>query len=97
MVAIDSFSCLFNSLTSNRVSMVGSLIVLAGCLAAERLSTLVGVTLRVGSLDTILMIGVDGTRTGFALSSTSGSSICRCACCKPIKVGANQLIVLLRA
>lgn len=68
---------------------------LAGCLVAERSSALVGVTLCTGLSDTESTIGVASIGAGFALCVSS--SISHCACCRPIKVGANWSIILLRA
>lgn len=72
---LTPFSCLISSLISEQVrSVVGSSVVLAGCLVAERLSALVGMTLLVGSSDIFLMIRVVGAGAGFALSSTISSN-----------------------
>lgn len=69
MLATESFSCPIKSLTWERVrSVAGSSTAPIGCLAAERLSTLAGVTLQVGSLDIDSMTRAVGASGGFALS-----------------------------
>lgn len=70
MVAAESFSCLVRSLMSEHIrSMAGSLVTLAGSLAAERLSALLGVSQCSGSLDINSVIGVLGAGAGFPISS----------------------------
>lgn len=70
-------------------SVAGSLAMLTGCLAAERLSVLLGLALCKGSLDTDSATSARGDEVGFTLSSTVSSSISRCACYSPIRVGAS--------
>lgn len=90
---VEAFSCRIRASMSKRVREVtSSSIPLAGCVAAERLSTLTGMTPCTGSSDTGLIVGATGALPGFALTSTSSSRISRCACYSAAKVGANCLI-----
>lgn len=69
--------------------------ILPGSLTAERLSELVGVTLRTGSSDTGSTIYVVSTGACVVLSSVINSNNSRCAGCRPTKVGGNRSIALL--
>lgn len=97
MVAVESCPYLIRSLMSERVRTVaGSSVVLTGRLSTE----IIGVG---GCNSSCRLVRywfsnrAVGAEAGFALSSTINSSICRYACCSPIKVGANRSMVLLGA